>query len=121
MRKLTSIMAVSIITLLFTGCPQPDPNRDVSIALPEAQLKDVTTEGKDIGIMCFEKLDNVIWRVIKKPEGSHPAFLNSHQKSDGAVYYKFFKPDKVGVYTIKVEAKARGKVATKVADINVTK
>ncbi|NOZ91362.1 MAG: hypothetical protein GXO60_08780 [Epsilonproteobacteria bacterium] len=123
MSKLKFVMAVSMATLLFTGCNQPEPKDNIgeasSITLSEAQLKDVTTEGKDLEIVSSQKLDTVIWRVIKKPEGSHPAFLNSHKKSDGKVYYKFFKPDRTGVYTIKVEAKARGKVDTKVADINV--
>ena len=122
MCRLKLLTTIAVAAFMLTGCPEPDPNREIAIVIPAAQVSNVTTKGKDIAVVCFERLEQVTWSVVNKPEGSHPVFTDvseSENRSD-AGYYKHFKTDKAGAYTIKVDVAARGKTASKTADMNVT-
>ena len=122
MRRLTLLTTITLAAFMLTGCPEPDPNRDLSVLIPAGQLKTITVKGKDIGAMSFERLESIKWKVLNKPEGAHPTFTDAEKPigPGGAVYYKHFDTDKAGAYTIKVEVEARGKKATATADMNVT-
>ena len=122
MYRLKLMTTIALATFMLTGCPQPDPNRDVSFTLPPAQVDGVTTKGKNIRILCFEKPSNITWRITKKPAGAQASFSEEREpkNTSEAVYSKYFKTDKAGAYTISIKVEARGKSKTKSADINVT-
>jgi len=122
MYRLKLMITIALATFMLTGCPQPDPNRDVSFVLPPAQVAGMTTKGKNIGILCLEKPSNITWSVTKKPAGAHADFSEAREpvNSSEVVYSKYFKADKAGTYTIRIKVEARGKSTTKNADMNVT-
>jgi hypothetical protein len=119
MRRLKLLATIALASFMLTGCPEPDPNRDISFTIPRGQLNTVTTKGKDIGVFCIERVESIKWSIVNKPQGSHPIFTDT-EKTASAGYYKHFKTDKAGAYTIKVEVESRGKKASETADMNVT-